>query len=131
MAYDETLAARVRDLLHDVDVVEKRMFGGLAFMIGGRMALGIVGGELMLKLGDEGAAAALAEEHVREMDFTGRPMRSMVYVSPEGLRDDAQLARWVAAARAWARDGPPPARRAGARGRARGPGASTPRGRAR
>lgn len=111
MAYDETLAARVRDALADVDVVEKRMFGGLAFMIGGRMALGIVGDELMVKLGEQAASAALAEPHVREMDFTGRPMRSMIFVAADGLRDDAALARWVEAARSWAAIAPPPARR--------------------
>ena len=111
MAYDETLAARIRDALADVDVVEKKMFGGLAFMIAGRMALGIVGDDLMVKLGEQAADAALAEPHVREMDFTGRPMRSMVFVAADGIRDEDALARWVDAARSWAATGPSPARR--------------------
>ncbi len=102
-------------LSQNVDVDEKRMFGGLAFMISGRMALGIVGGELMVKLGEQTASAALAEPHVREIDFTGRPMRSMVFVTADGLRDDASLARWIEAARSWAAIAPPPAaERAGA-----------------
>jgi len=74
MAYDDELADRIRDALsHRDDVEERKMFGGLAFMVAGHMAVGIVGAELMVRLGQERAAAALAEEHVRPMDFTGRP----------------------------------------------------------
>ena len=82
MAYDETLAARIRDVIDDIsgEVTERKMFGGLAFMLNGHMFTGVVGDELMLRLGDVGAEAALHREHVREMDFTGRPMKAMVFV---------------------------------------------------
>lgn len=99
MAYDEGLADRIRDALGPVDGVrERKMFGGLAFMVAGNMACGIVGDELMLRLGDEGADAALDRENVRPMDFTGRPMHSMVFVSPAGVAADADLRAWVGAA---------------------------------
>ena len=78
MAYDEKLADRVRDILEgDPGVSERKMFGGLAFMVDGHMACGIAGDDLMLRLGAEGAEAALQKPHVRPMDFTGRPMKGM------------------------------------------------------
>jgi len=96
MAYDEELANRVRAALDDVaDLREQKMFGGIAFMVDGHMACGIVGDELMLRLGEEAADAALDESHVRPMDFTGRPMRTMVFVEPAGIQSDAALAEWV------------------------------------
>ncbi len=70
------------------------MFGGLAFMFRGHMTCGIVGDDLMLRLGDE-AQEALREPHTRPMDFTGKPMRTMLYVSPEGVADDDQLRAWI------------------------------------
>ena len=110
MAYDEELADRVRVVLADEPgLTERKMFGGLAFMIGGNMACGIVQDELMLRLGAEGADAALDEPHVREMDFTGRPMTGMVYVERAGL-DDAGLRRWVEQTAAFARSLPPKAK---------------------
>ena len=110
MAYDEELADRVRVVLADEPgLTERKMFGGLAFMIGGNMACGIVKDELMLRLGPEGADAALDEPHVREMDFTGRPMTGMVYVERAGL-DDAGVRRWVERAAAFARALPPKAK---------------------
>ena len=110
MAYDEELADRIRVVLADQPSLTKRkMFGGLAFMIGGNMACGIVKDELMLRLGAEGADAALDEPHVREMDFTGRPMTGMVYVERACL-DDAGLRRWVERAAAHARSLPPRAK---------------------
>lgn len=96
MAYDEQLADRVRTALSDVaDVREQRMFGGIAFMVGGHMACGILGDELMVRLGEPAADAAMDEPHVRAMDFTGRPMRTMVLVEPEGVAEDGALAGWV------------------------------------
>jgi TfoX/Sxy family transcriptional regulator of competence genes len=107
VAYDEELADRVRVVLADEpSLTERKMFGGLAFMIGGNMACGIVKDELMLRLGAEGADAALEEPHVRQMDFTGRPMTGMVYVERGGL-DDAGLRRWVEQAAGFARSLPP------------------------
>ena len=96
MAYDEALAARVRAALTDrAGVSERRMFGGLALMQHGNMVCGVVGVRLMLRLGEAGADAALGEPHVSAMDFTGRPMASMVYVEPEGIADDRSLAAWL------------------------------------
>jgi TfoX/Sxy family transcriptional regulator of competence genes len=107
VAYDEKLADRVRHLLAgDPGLTERKMFGGLAFMLEGHMCCGIVGDELMLRLGVDGAEAALARQHVRPMDFTGKPMAGMVYVAPEGLRGRA-LRRWVESASAFVRTLPP------------------------
>jgi TfoX/Sxy family transcriptional regulator of competence genes len=96
MAFDEHLAERIREGLREMPAVrERRMFGGLAFLIGGHMACGIIGDELVLRLGERGADAALDEPHVRPMDFTGRPMRTMVYVDPAGIASPSALRRWV------------------------------------
>ena len=96
MAYDEALSERIRDVLKNTKgVVEKKMFGGIAFMLDGNMTCGITGELLMLRLGDEGAAAALKEKHTRAMDFTGRPMKSMVFVEPGGLKSAESLRKWV------------------------------------
>ena len=107
MAYDEQLADRVRDVLAaEPGLTERRMFGGLAFMLEGHMCCGIVGDELMLRLGVDGAQVALERDHVRPMDFTGKPMTGMVFVSAEGLRG-AGLSGWVDRATAFARTLPP------------------------
>lgn len=112
MAFDEHLADRIREALREVpDVREQRMFGGLAFLVGGKMACGIVGAELMLRLGEHHADAALDEPHIRPMDFTGRPMRTMVYVAPAGFATPKALRRWVDQAVAHAATLPPKARR--------------------
>jgi TfoX/Sxy family transcriptional regulator of competence genes len=87
-------------------VSERKMFGGLAFLVAGNMACGIVGDDLMLRLGEEGADAALDEPHTRPMDFTGRPMKSMVYVAPAGLAREQELRAWVDRGVAYARSLP-------------------------
>lgn len=98
MAYDEALADRVRAALAPREgLSERKMFGGIAFMVGGNMACGVIGEELMVRLGPEEAERALVEEHVRPMDFTGKPMRGMVYVAAEGVAADADLAGWAEA----------------------------------
>ncbi len=87
MAFDEKLADRVRSILRERnDVVERKMFGGLAFLIRGNMCCGIVGTDLMVRVGADQHESALAEAHARPMDFTGRPSKGMVYVGAEGLR---------------------------------------------
>ena len=107
MAYDETLADRIRDAVEHRDgVSERKMFGGLAFMLEGHMFCGVVGDELMLRLGREQAEAALSRPHVRPMDFTGRPMAGMVFVAGEGLRGPA-LRRWLDKAAAFVGTLPP------------------------
>ncbi len=96
MAYDEALAERIRGVLAGRDdVEERRMFGGIAFMVGGRMACGVIHDDLLVRVGPEAHDEALAKPHTRVMDFTGRPSRGMIYVSPEGVESDADLARWV------------------------------------
>lgn len=105
MAFDLDTADRVRIALADQpDLTERQMFGGLAFMVGGKMACGIIGDELMIRLGPEGAEAAIAEDpQARPMDFTGRPMRGYVYLAPAGFADDAVLQSWVDRAVEWTR----------------------------
>jgi TfoX/Sxy family transcriptional regulator of competence genes len=96
MAYDEALADRIRELLSArADVTERRMFGGIAFMLAGNMACGVLGEDLIVRLGEEESEKALYEDGVRPFDFTGRPMKNIVYVSPERTANDAGLAEWV------------------------------------
>ena len=107
MPYDEHLADRVRDVLEaHPGLTERKMFGGLAFMLDGHLCCGIVGGELMLRLGVDGADAALERPHVRPMDFTGKPLAGMVFVASAGLRGVA-LRRWVERACSFVRTLPP------------------------
>ena len=111
MAYDEDLAGRVREVLPRGDaVIERQMFGGLAFMLDGHMFCGVVKDALMVRLGPDAVASALDQPHVRPMDFTGRPMKGMVFVESAGLHG-AALRDWVHAAAGYARALPPkPAR---------------------
>jgi TfoX/Sxy family transcriptional regulator of competence genes len=96
MAYDEKLADRIRRALGpDDDVEERKMFGGLAFLRGGRMFVGIAGDDLIVRVGPERYQASLRKPHVRPMDFTGRPMTGYVFVAPAGRRTDASLRAWV------------------------------------
>ena len=96
MAYSEELADRIRGVLAGRDKLsERKMFGGLAFMLSGNMACGVIGDELMVRVGAEQQDSMLAQPHARPMDFTGRPMKSMVYVGADGLESDASLATWV------------------------------------
>jgi len=96
MAFDDKLAERVRVILGPrPDVTERKMFGGLAFMLGGNMCCGIVGDELMARVGPEAYERLLARKHARQMDFTGRSLKGMLYVARAGLRTRASLAGWV------------------------------------
>lgn len=107
MAFDEALAERVRSALSgEPNVSEKKMFGGVAFMVGGNMACGIVGDEMMVRVGGDNYEDALSRPHARPMDFTGRPMRGMVYVSPSGFQSAADLGAWVEAGASFARSLP-------------------------
>lgn len=113
MAYDEGLAERIRDLFDrgvvevGTELTERKMFGGLAFMLGGNMACGVIGDELMVRVGPDAWEAAVAEPHAREMDFTGKPMRGMVYVGLDGIAEDDDLAGWVGRGIAFAASLPP------------------------
>ena len=96
MTYDEKLAARVRRVLAvRPDVVEKRMFGGIAFLLDGKMFCGVVNSDLMVRVGPDAYEAALARTHVRPMDFTGRPLIGYVYVGPAGSRTEDAIAPWT------------------------------------
>jgi TfoX/Sxy family transcriptional regulator of competence genes len=106
VAFDEALADRIRDVLADRPVSERRMFGGIAFMLAGNLCCGVIGEDLMVRLGEDGERA-LEEPHTRPMDFTGKPMRTAIYVDPDGTRDDADLAKWVEAGADYAASLPP------------------------
>ncbi len=108
MAYDEDLAQRVREVLAArSDLGERKMFGGIAFMVTGNMACGVLKEDLIVRLGDDEGEKALAEDGVRPFDFTGKPMKGIVYVSPERISDDAELAEWVEAGADYAASLPP------------------------
>src|SRR5271165_5515262 len=96
MAYDEQLANRIRAILSErTDVSERKMFGGLAFLVAGHMCVGIVGKDLMARVGKEGFEAAVRAPHARPMDFTGKPSTGMVYVAPAGVRTGPALRSWI------------------------------------
>ena len=108
MAYDELLAERVRDLLSlRGDVTERKMFGGIAWMVSGNMACGLLGEDLIVRLDPEDAVQALEENHTREFDFTGRPARGMVVVEPAATVEPDELAGWVEAGVGFASALPP------------------------
>ena len=107
MAYDEKLAQRVRKVLaRRRGIAEKKMFGGLSFLVNGNMSCGIVGDELMVRVGPDDYEAALARAHARAMDFTGRPMKGLVYVGRKGFSSEKQLRAWVDRGVAFARSQP-------------------------
>lgn len=107
MAFDETLAARVRTLVNGEGADEKRMFGGIAFLVGGNMCCGVHGDELIVRLDHEQAERALAEPHVRVFDMTGRPMKGWLLVSSDGVASDDELSTWITRSVAFARSLPP------------------------
>lgn len=96
MAYDEKLADRIRQALgRRAGLTERKMFGGLAFMLRGNMCCGVLGDDLMLRVGPERYDDALARPDARPMDFTGRPMKGMVYVEARAIDTHAKLRRWM------------------------------------
>lgn len=108
MAFDEDLAARVREVLDRVTgVEERRMFGSLCFLLHSHLLIGVWHDALIARLGPDGAADALLEPHVRRFDVTGKPMRGWVLVGPEGVEDDAQLRDWIDRAAAFVGTLPP------------------------
>jgi TfoX/Sxy family transcriptional regulator of competence genes len=108
MAYDEALAERVREVLRRRrGVSEKKMFGGLAFMVNGHMACGVQGDDLMVRVGPDDYEAALKKPGARPMDFTGRPLRGMVYVNSRGHRRAPSLRAWVEKGLSYVRSLPP------------------------
>ncbi|WP_327255847.1 TfoX/Sxy family protein [Streptomyces sp. NBC_01244] len=108
MAYDEGLAERIREQLGErTGLTEKRMFGGLSFLLDGNMTVGVVGDELIARVGSDHTAQAVARPEARPMDFTGRPMRGWVTVSGPTLAEDAVLEHWIKTALAFAGTLPP------------------------
>ena len=97
MAYDEDLANRIRELIaDDPDVAEQRMFGGLAFLVGGNMAVAASGqGGLMLRVDPDESAALLTKPHARPFEMRGRTMQGWLRVDPDGIRTKRQLEPWV------------------------------------
>jgi TfoX/Sxy family transcriptional regulator of competence genes len=133
VAYDENLANRLRELLADEEpVTERRMFGGLAFLLNGNMSVSASrGGGLLVRIDPATTDAALARPHVERMEMRGRSMDGWIVVAPEGLRTKRELAAWVRQSVSYVKTLPPkgspaavtrrrPAR--GSRGRSRVPG---------
>lgn len=110
MAYDEALAERVRDLVGPhADMGEIKMFGGLCFTVNGNMFAGIVGDDLMVRVGPEQHEAALRRPGARIMDFAKRPMVGFVYVDRTGTKTKASLEGWLKRALAYVESLPPKA----------------------
>jgi len=108
MAYDEVLAQRVRAIMTpETGLTERKMFGGVGFMLNGNMACGVNGDDLIVRTGPEGYQAALDLPHTRVFDMTGRPMTGWVVVSPEGIESDQSLEEWVQQGTAFAKSLPP------------------------
>ena len=108
MAYSEELAQRIRDEIGEHPaVVEKQMFGGIAFMVHGNMSVGVAGDELMVRVGKEDGVKARDEAHARPFDLSGRPMAGWVLVAVEGTESEDDLARWVDTGVGYAESLPP------------------------
>src|SRR5262249_15612250 len=96
MAFSEALAERIRQrLARRRDVEEKKMFGGVGFLLNGNLLVGVWKDSLIARVGPEQSEDALLEPHVKQFDVTGRPMRNWVLVGPEGVEDDDQLSGWI------------------------------------
>lgn len=96
MAYDEKLAERLSAFFkRRKNIVEKKMFGGIAYIVGGHMCCGIAKEMLVVRVGPNAYEDALKEKHVREMDFTGKPMKGYVYVESKGIESDIELKSWI------------------------------------
>jgi TfoX/Sxy family transcriptional regulator of competence genes len=96
MGYNEGTAQRIRDVLGNAPGLrERRMFGGISFMLDGNMCCGVVENDLVLRVGRDRYEECLREPHVRPMDFTGRPLTGFIYVSPGGFTSETELEQWI------------------------------------
>jgi TfoX/Sxy family transcriptional regulator of competence genes len=96
MAYNEKLAYRIRESIADIpNVVEKFMFGGVCFMVNGKMCIGVVKDEMMCRINPDIHEASLEKEGCREMVFTGKPMKGYVYISAEGMKSKKEFNYWI------------------------------------
>jgi len=109
MAFDEKLAARMRKALDErrAGAVEKRMFGGVAFLLNGNMCCGVHKDAMIVRLAPDATEAALRQPHTKPFDLTGRPMKGWVLVEAEGVKTAAGLKKWVAQGLAHAGSLPP------------------------
>jgi TfoX/Sxy family transcriptional regulator of competence genes len=97
MAYNEQLAQRIRTILaNDQRISEKRMFGGIAFLLDGKMCCGVMNDVLVARVSADDHAQLLKKPHVRPMDFTGRPLKGFLYVDPAAIRTSRALQAWLA-----------------------------------
>jgi hypothetical protein len=107
MPYDELLASRMREALAPLPgLVEKKMFGGICFLVNGNMACGAILTDLIVRVGPDKYPEALARPHVRPFDFSGRPMTGWVYVGAEGCAGEQELKAWIDQGVAFARSLP-------------------------
>jgi len=96
MPYDQELAERIRGSLgRRKGLAEKKMFGGVAFLINGNMCVGVHQSDLIVRLAPEDTAAALEQPNTRRFDLTGRPMKGWILIEPAGLKTDAMLNKWI------------------------------------
>ena len=96
MAYDISLAERIRKVLRGRSkLTEKQAFGGISFMLNGNVACGVIGGEMMVRVGPAAHEQAVHQPHARIFDFSGRPSKGWIMVAPDGLKTDADLKSWV------------------------------------
>ena len=108
MAFDEKLAARIRDQLATEKVVDEiKMFGGLCFKVNGNMACGVMNDDLIVKCDPERYDALLEKPNTKEFDFTGKPMRGIMMVSPAGIKTAATLRGWIKEGVEFAKSKPP------------------------
>ena len=95
MPFNETLAGRVRDCLEGETAIEKKMFGGLTFMVRGHMCCGVINDDLVVRVGPDAYDVAISLAHARPMDFTGKPLKGFVYVAARGCKTEKSLKSWV------------------------------------
>lgn len=107
MAYDDDVARRVAAELDGLDLTEKKMFGGVGFMLRGNMAIGVMNYDLIVRVGPDAYEDSLAKPHVREFDFTGRAMTGWVVIGPEGYEREQDFREWIDAGRSFALSLPP------------------------
>jgi TfoX/Sxy family transcriptional regulator of competence genes len=102
MAYDEHLAGRIRDAVAgESGIEEKKMFGGVGFLLGGNMLVGVWKDSLIARVGPEAYPAALKKRGVSEFDITGRAMAGWVLIDPSALKTERQLGKWIDLARSF------------------------------
>ena len=96
MAYDEELAARAKEIIEELaEPREQKMFGGIAFMVNDHMCVGVMKEDLLIRLGGDGADAAVKNPHVRRMEMQGKEMKNFLVVSREGVEKEKNLRGWI------------------------------------